>query len=235
MGSRELLLFNGVLSLLLLSCSAFSRRGIRGMQMPSAPEWQLLTNRNFSSQIRHHPHILLMVTVPWDGESRSLMKEVSHLVAVKQGELGHLSLMVVYRNSEKLLADVLGANEGITLLYYHHSTAYKYRGRLNAQSVLSSVYQVMPLRLEDVPLKHLQTKEDLDSFYHSTDKAILLLEFCGWSAKLLHKQKNESNGNGMYMQSFSENIGDLVDDHNRQANGTVIVDNQEIHEVACPS
>lgn len=139
------------------------------------------------------------------GESRSLMKEISHLVAIKQEELGHLSLMVVYRNYDKLLADVLGANEGITFLYYHHSMAYKYRGRLSARNILTSIYQVMPLGLEDFRLKHLQTKEDLDSFYHSTDKAILLLEFCGWSTKLLHKQKNESNGNDMYMQNFSEN------------------------------
>ncbi|KAL6981179.1 hypothetical protein U1Q18_022808, partial [Sarracenia purpurea var. burkii] len=27
-------------------------------------QWQILTKRNFSSQIRLHPHILLMVTVP---------------------------------------------------------------------------------------------------------------------------------------------------------------------------
>ncbi|KAM0950108.1 putative Thioredoxin-like superfamily [Dioscorea sansibarensis] len=240
MGSRELLLFSVILLASLLPSSSangfssvtggYERRGTSSREQPSVPQWQLLTNRNFSSQIRFHQHILLMVTVPWYGESRSLMKEISHLVAIKQEELGHLSLMVVYRNSDKLLADVLGANEGITFLYYHHSMAYKYGGRLSAHNILSSVYQVMPLGLEDFPLKHLQTKEALDSFYYSTDKAILLLEFCGWSTKLLHKRKNESNGNGMYMQSFSENVGDLLDDQNRDANGTVILDNQEIYE-----
>ncbi|XP_039113829.1 uncharacterized protein LOC120249405 isoform X2 [Dioscorea cayenensis subsp. rotundata] len=242
MGSRKLLLFNVILlASLLPSCSAngfssatttgdYEQRGTSSREQASVPQWQLLTNRNFSSEIRLHQHILLMVTVPWCGESRSLMKEISHLVAIKQEELGHLSLMVVYRNYDKLLADVLGANEGITFLYYHHSMAYKYRGRLSARNILTSIYQVMPLGLEDFRLKHLQTKEDLDSFYHSTDKAILLLEFCGWSTKLLHKQKNESNGNDMYMQNFSENVGDLLDDQNRDANGTVILDNQEIHE-----
>lgn len=28
------------------------------------PEWKLVTKQNFSSQIRHHPHILLLVTLP---------------------------------------------------------------------------------------------------------------------------------------------------------------------------
>lgn len=33
-------------------------------QQNDVVEWQILTNLNFSSQIRLHPHILLLVTVP---------------------------------------------------------------------------------------------------------------------------------------------------------------------------
>lgn len=33
-------------------------------QPESRPEWETLTKRNYSSQIRLHPNVLLMVTVP---------------------------------------------------------------------------------------------------------------------------------------------------------------------------
>ncbi|XP_020596734.1 uncharacterized protein LOC110036590 [Phalaenopsis equestris] len=92
-------------------------------------EWRILTKQNFSSEIRLHPQILLMVTIPWSGEALSLMKQLEKLVANQPGKLGNLRLMVVYKNSQKMLADVLGAADDITLYYYHHSTSYKYHGR----------------------------------------------------------------------------------------------------------
>nr|CAB3499311.1 unnamed protein product [Digitaria exilis] len=70
------------------------------------PEWQVLTRANFSSQIRLHPDVLLIVTMPWYGESRALMADIEHLVGSNE-ELGCLKMMVVYRNSEKLLTDAI--------------------------------------------------------------------------------------------------------------------------------
>lgn len=121
------------------------------------------------------------------------MKEVAHLVAGKEEELGYLKLAVLFRNSEKKIADAVGAYEGITLFYYHHSISYKYQGRLRAQNILSSVYQFMLLRTEEVPLKLLQSQQDLENFYQSTDKAVLLLEVCGWTAELLHRRNYGEN------------------------------------------
>lgn len=117
------------------------------------------------------------------------MKEVSHVVSDRQEEFSLLKLMFMYRNREKMLADAVNATEEITILYYHYSISYKYRGRYRAQNILSSVYPYMSLVPEELPLKSLKSPEDLKMFISSTDKALLLLEFCGWTPKLLAKEK----------------------------------------------
>ncbi|XP_052204537.1 uncharacterized protein LOC127809628 isoform X3 [Diospyros lotus] len=160
-----------------------------------AAEWRILTRSNFSSQIRHHPHILLLVTVPWSGESRSLMKEISQLVANKPDKFSTLKLMLLYKNRERMFADAIGATEGITIFCYHHSLSYKYRGRLRAQNILSSAHFLTSLSHEQLPLEFLKTPEDLKTFLQSTDKALLLLEFCGWTQTLLAKGMDNGTGN----------------------------------------
>ncbi|KAL8100536.1 hypothetical protein AgCh_032696 [Apium graveolens] len=159
-------------------------------------EWQILTKLNFSSQIRAHPHILLFITVPWSGESRSLMRELAQVVNSKQQKFGTLKLMFVHRNSDKLLAEALGATEGIKILYYHQSLSYKYQGPLRVQNILSSVYHLMSLPSKDVPLKYLTTPEELKAFIKSTDKALLIMELCGWTSELLAKTKKSVTDNG---------------------------------------
>ncbi|XP_028119984.1 uncharacterized protein LOC114317458 [Camellia sinensis] len=171
-------------------------------------EWEILTKRNFSSQIRLHPHLLLMVTVPWSGESRSLMKELTQLVANKQEKFGTLKLVLLYRNRERMLADVIGATEGITILCYHHSLPYKYQGRLRAQNILSSAHFLMTHPPEQLPLESLKTPEDLKTFLQSTDKALLLMEFCGWTHALLAKGKNNGTENGFDGQFGVSFIGE---------------------------
>lgn len=160
-----------------------------GCQSNSDGEWQILTKQNFSSQIRLHPHILLLVTVPWCGESRSLMMEIVQLATERGEEFRSLKLMVMYRNLEKMLANAIGATEGITLLYYHHSVSYKYQGKLRAQSILFSVYPYLSVSPEELPLKRLNSQEDLETFVESTDRALILLELCGWTPRLLAKVK----------------------------------------------
>ncbi|XVF66975.1 hypothetical protein PTKIN_Ptkin10aG0082900 [Pterospermum kingtungense] len=161
-------------------------------------EWQILTEQNFSSQIRLHPHILLFVTVPWCGESRSLMREVSRLVTDKSKDFDSLKLKVFHRNTEKMLADSIDASDGITVFYYDHSVSYKYQGKLRARNILNSVYPyVLSASPEELPLKRLNSQEALKVFLESTDKALILTEFCGWAPKLLAQVKNNGTGNDL--------------------------------------
>ncbi|XP_038974492.1 uncharacterized protein LOC103706826 isoform X2 [Phoenix dactylifera] len=159
------------------------------------------------------------------GESRSLMNEIAHLVADKKEKLDFLRLMVVYKNSDKMVADVLGATEGITLFYYHHSMSYKYHGRLRLQNILSSIYHFMSLKHGEIPLKPLRSQEDLQNFFESTDKAILLLEFCGWSAKLLHRKNNENYETSLSVQNSSEHVDTIGENFARGADGTLAFHN----------
>lgn len=131
------------------------------------------------------------------------MAEIERLVAADEQELGHLKLMAVYRhlklmavyrNSEKLLTDVLGATEGIKFIYYQRSLPFKYEGKLRACEILSSVHYIMSLKHAEAPFVVLHTKEDVEAFVESTDKAVVLSEFCGWFSKLAHGGSNRTEG-----------------------------------------
>ena len=123
------------------------------------------------------------------------MKELAQIVSNKQNKFGTLKLMLLFRDRERLLADAIGATEGITILCYHHSLPYKYQGRLRAPNILSSVHFFMSLTPKQLPLETQTTPEDLKTFLQSTDKALLLLEFCGWTHMLLAKGKNNGTEN----------------------------------------
>ncbi|XP_062200707.1 uncharacterized protein LOC133903374 isoform X2 [Phragmites australis] len=181
------------LLLLLLACALQSPAATSSDAAVGRAEWHVLTRANFSSQIRLHPHVLLVVTMPWYGESRSLMAEIERMVAADEQELGLLKLMVVYRNSEKLLTDAIGATEGIKFLYYQHSVPFKYQGKLRVRDILSSVRYIMSLKEEEAPFEVLHTKEDVENFIESTDKSVLLYESCGWFTRLAHDGNNQSN------------------------------------------
>ncbi|KAL6499625.1 hypothetical protein OROGR_027535 [Orobanche gracilis] len=157
-------------------------------------QWQILTELNYSSQIRVHPHLLLLVTVPWSGESRSLMKGLADAVS---SDACTLKLMVLYKNVDMVLADALGATDGITVFYYHNSLSHKYRGRLRVQNILVSVHYVMSLSADEQPLKSIVTAEELGEFLHSTDKAVLLFDFCGWTPRLVAKNKSTTRSDLM--------------------------------------
>ncbi|XP_031371659.1 uncharacterized protein LOC116187181 isoform X2 [Punica granatum] len=168
-------------------------------------EWKILRKHNFSSQIRIHPHILLLVTLPWSGESRALMRDVALAVKRRKPEFSSLKLMVMYRTTEKMLADAIGATDEITILYFHHSKSYKYQGRLRAQNILSSVHPHLFLPPEDVPLKHLTSPLELRAFLDSTDKALLLLEFCGWTPELQRRGRKNVTEHGFIAQGLGGN------------------------------
>ncbi|KAL6527811.1 hypothetical protein OROMI_029622 [Orobanche minor] len=174
-------------------------------------QWEILTELNYSSQIRVHPHLLLLVTVPWSGESRSLMKGLADAVA---SDVGTLKLMVLYKNVERVLADALGATDEITVFYFHNSLSHKYRGRLRVHNILVSVHYVMSLSADKQPLKFLVTAEELGEFLHSTDKAVLLFDLCGWTPRLV--VKNESTTGSDLRKGF------VGADSKTENNGTVV-------------
>ncbi|GMH12500.1 hypothetical protein Nepgr_014341 [Nepenthes gracilis] len=170
---------------LLLIPHAVAASGGSGTKSIGKFEWQILTARNFTTQIRLHRHILLFVTVPWSGESRSLMMEFSHKLTHNNEKLGLLKLMVVYGNRDKVLANSLGATGEITILCYHHSVSFKYQGRRKVQDILSSVSYLMLAVPGELPLNKIDNSEALEAFVASTDMSVLLLEHCEWTPTLL--------------------------------------------------
>ncbi|XP_051116151.1 uncharacterized protein LOC127241265 isoform X2 [Andrographis paniculata] len=191
-------------------------------------QWQILTKLNYSSAIRLHPHLLLLVTVPWSGESRSLMKELANAVANDDVRYGDLKLMVLYKNGERALADALGATDEITIFYHHNSLSYKYRGRYRVQNILASVRYVMSSSPDELPFKSLTTPEELKDFLNSTDKAVFLLEFCGWTPRLLGKNMTLTLGKGSLRAGFNQNNnGPLVGEEKDNVKG------MESEELSC--
>ncbi|KAK3023567.1 hypothetical protein RJ639_044952 [Escallonia herrerae] len=123
------------------------------------------------------------------------MKELSRRVTEKQEKFVTLKLMVVYSNNDRMLADALGAAGKLTIFYYHYFLSYKYLGRLRVQNILSSVHYLMSLLPEEIPLKSVKSPEDLRMFLNSTDKALLLLDHCGWTSRLLTQSKRNGSEN----------------------------------------
>ncbi|KAK3015731.1 hypothetical protein RJ639_007783 [Escallonia herrerae] len=123
------------------------------------------------------------------------MKELSRRVTEKQEKFVTLKLMVVYSNNDRMLADALGAAGRLTIFYYHHFLSYKYQGRLRVQNILSSVHYLMSLLPEEIPFKSVNSSEDLRMFLNSTDKALLLLDHCGWTSRLLTQSKKNGSEN----------------------------------------
>lgn len=129
------------------------------------------------------------------------MKKLA-IVTRKKEEFRTLKLMVVHKNLDKMLADGLGATGDINVICYRHSLPYKYQGALRVQNILSSVRYLMSLLPEEIPLKSLSTAEDLTTFLESTDKALLVLEFCGWTPKLRAKFMNNGSKNAFGITSY---------------------------------
>ncbi|XP_047959949.1 uncharacterized protein LOC125205170 isoform X2 [Salvia hispanica] len=201
-------------------------------------QWQILTKLNYSSQIRLHPRLILLVTVPWSGESRSLMKGLAQAVANDEMGLGTLKLMVLYKNVERTLADALGATDGITVFYYHNSLSYRYRGRLRVQSILLSVHYVVQLSPDEKPLKTLTTAEELSIFLHSTDKAVILFDLCGWTPRLLAMNESTIGNDPEEGLINHPGKGFVGADSEMENNGTLVVeekDNRKDVENGMPS
>lgn len=198
---------NSFLPLLLISLYSVNASPSAGSNQNQQKilEWNIVTNSNFSAQIRDHPLVLLVVTVPWSGESKSLMKEVSDSASYKPEKLQNLRFMVLYKNKEKTLADSLEVTEETTIFIYHNAVSYKYRGRLRALNILSSVDYVISSPIKQLPFKLLNTAVDMNEFLNSADKTVLLFEFCGWTTQLLDQMKSNRSGYGLRVGGASHN------------------------------
>ncbi|XP_004505728.1 uncharacterized protein [Cicer arietinum] len=159
--------------------------------LPSSSSWQILTSHNFTSQIQLHPHILLLLTLPWSGESRSLMNDLSLVIADKPKDFSTLKLMFMHINKENTVTDSIGVSVdgALTVIYFHYSEAYKYRGRFAAKIILSSLYHYISVAPEEVPFKVLNTNRDFTAFVDSADETLVLVDFCGWTQKLIGNSK----------------------------------------------
>lgn len=119
------------------------------------------------------------------------MNDISHAISNKPQEFQNLKLMFMYINNEKTLTDSIGVSvDGmVNVVYFHHSVGYKYSGRLSARNVLNSVHGYVNFAPEEVPLKMIDSAKDFATFVDSADVSIVLVDFCGWTQKLLAKSK----------------------------------------------
>lgn len=119
------------------------------------------------------------------------MNDISHVISNKPQEFQNLKLMFMYINNEKALTDSIGVSvDGmVNVVYFHHSVGYKYSGRLSARNVLNSVHRYVNVAPEEVPFKVIDSGKDFATFVDSADVSIVLVDFCGWTQKLLAKSK----------------------------------------------
>lgn len=119
------------------------------------------------------------------------MNDISNAISNKPQEFQNLKLMFMYINNEKTLTDSIGVSvDGmVNVVYFHHSVGYKYSGRLSARNVLNSVHGYVNFAPEEVPLKMIDSAKDFVTFVDSADLSIVLVDFCGWTQKLLAKSK----------------------------------------------
>lgn len=50
----------------------------------------------------------------------------------------------------------------------------------------------MSIQDDEIPLKPVTELNEIESYLDSTEKSVLLIDLCGWSAKLAPKRTNES-------------------------------------------
>ncbi|KAH7440253.1 hypothetical protein KP509_04G098300 [Ceratopteris richardii] len=176
----------------LLLCVLCSAIHPSSRQLP----WIRLTSDNFSSEIHTYPFVLCLATVPWSGESRSLMTDLSETLGVNENLHISTQLRVVYINQDKCLDKFfLQSKRYLAFTFFWYSTPFRYKGKLRAQNILTAINHAVSLKSSDYPFKRLETKSDLDRFRESTDRAVILFDFCNYSDRIKdrhHSKKDKS-------------------------------------------
>ncbi|KAI5071041.1 hypothetical protein GOP47_0013292 [Adiantum capillus-veneris] len=170
--------------------------------------WIRLTHDNFSSEIDTHPFLLCLATVPWCGESRSLMRELSMSLSLDESLHSLIQLRVVYINLDKGLKKIFSERVRYpTFTFFWHSTPLKYNGKLRLQNILTAIHRAIRLNLWDLPLKKLETAADLESFIGSTEKAVILFDFCNYTNKIRKSKHHQVVDKAIIMSPGSNNVG----------------------------
>ncbi|MCO5609299.1 hypothetical protein L7F22_063525 [Adiantum nelumboides] len=150
-------------------------------------QWIRLTHDNFSSEVRTHPFLLCLATVPWCGESRSLMRELSKSLSIDES----LHSLVQY------------------------SIPLKYNGKPRLQNILTAIHRAIGLSFWDMPLQKLETAADLESFMRSTEKAVILFDFCNYTNKIRKSKHHQVVDNTIFMSPGvrdKSNVGQVKND-----------------------
>lgn len=113
------------------------------------------------------------------------MGELSRLLEKDRGAFSTLNLRYVYIDKDRPLAQIVPTKRSPTIYLFRHGIPYLYGGRLTGSHILEGTKHGM--RTKGFPLELLQTTEALKSFVDSTDRAFLLLDFCGFAQTIVQK------------------------------------------------
>ncbi|MCO5547947.1 hypothetical protein L7F22_001402 [Adiantum nelumboides] len=163
-------------------------------------QWIRLTHDNFSSEVRTHPFLLCLATVPWCGESRSLTRELSKSLSIDESLHSLVQLRVVYINLDKGLKRFFSESVRYpTFTFFWYSIPLKYNGKLRLQNILTAIRRAIGLSFWDMPLQKLETAADLESFMRSTEKAVILFDFCNYTNKIRKSKHHQVVDNTIFM------------------------------------
>jgi hypothetical protein len=175
------------------SSSVHSKKGNHGL-------WQQLTEQNFTDLHNHH-FALCFAMLSWCGEGRSLMRQVSRSMMEDPEAFAALQLRFVYIDKDRALLNLLPPtarrSSSLRIYLYHQGTPYFHGGQLTAGHILHAIRHVMHVPDGDLPVQHLQSFDVVKSFMESTDRAFLLLDFCGWAHSIRQKPWQEEEEDSM--------------------------------------
>lgn len=101
-----------------------------------------------------------------------------------------IQLRVVYVNLDKDLGSTLsGKRRSLKLTLYRHAVPYRYKGKVKVHNILAGIRHVISVSSVDLPFQRLDSFSELDTFMESTDKTVILFDFCNWAQKLGQKKQ----------------------------------------------
>ncbi|CAM6124738.1 unnamed protein product [Calypogeia fissa] len=187
--------------------------------------WTELTRENFTSKLKEHEFSLCVATLPWCGESKRLMQDIGKVVRGDPHSFPGLQLFFVHTNKDRLFGNaILGDSMPPSFALFRYGTPYKYTGRRSTSSMMASIRQGISVLRSDTVLGRIASPQDLEIFAYSTDKAVVLFEFCGWEMKLQQKHRKTSATDDVESVHSEEIV------NARESPGTDEVKNNEVLE-----
>ncbi len=129
------------------------------------------------------------------------MRQVSRSMMEDPEAFAALQLRFVYIDKDRALLNLLPPtarrSSSLRIFLYHQGTPYFHGGQLTAGHILHAIRHVMHVPDDDLPVQHLQSFDVVKSFMESTDRAFLLLDFCGWAHSIRKKPWQEEEEDSM--------------------------------------